>query len=139
MKLFHLSNREAIAKLAAVICVAMLSACASYEIENNPEPAVSESSAQMSAQLIIRFSDRLTLSQASEKMAQFGRQYMVDFNVVREMEPGLFVISANSIAGERHLSALMSSVQQRADVKYVERDAILSHQPNRSSGSFTKQ
>lgn len=83
--------------------------------------------AQMSAQLIIKFTHALTTDQAPKKLAQLSRQYMVDFLLVREMVGNAFVIRVDNIAGERHLSALLESLKQRGDVVYVEPDNLMQH------------
>lgn len=117
--------------LAAFSLIGCAAAPSSPSVKNTPPPV--QEPVQMSAQLIIKFTHALTTDQAPKKLAQLSRQYMVDFQVVREMSGGAFVIKVNNIAGERHLSALLESLKQRGDVAYVERDSMMQHhvmQPN---------
>ncbi|NWF35695.1 hypothetical protein [Mariprofundus sp. KV] len=89
----------------------------------------------MSAQLIIKFTHALTTDQAPKKLAQLSRQYMVNFQLVREMVGNAFVIKVDNVAGERHLSALLESLKQRGDVVFVERDNMIQHHVMQPDGN----
>lgn len=119
-----LSSMTIILMLAAFSLIGC-AAPSSPVVQHAPPPV--QKPAQMSAQLIIKFTHALTTDQAPKKLAQLSRQYMVDFLLVREMVGNAFVIRVDNIAGERHLSALLESLKQRGDVVYVERDNLMQH------------
>ena len=124
--------------IITLLAALLLSACAAPTTTMRSAPPPAQEPVQMSAQLIIKFTHALTIEQAPKKLAQLSRQYMVNFQVVREMAGGAFVIKVNDLAGERHLTALMQSLKGRGDVAYVERDSMMQHHVSSPNNSVVR-
>lgn len=107
---------------------ALFAACAESNNSEQLPPPATKAPVQISAQLIIKFTPALTVDQIPAQLEQMSRQHAVEFQLVREMAGGAFVIKVGKLADERHLNTVLDSVQKRDDVEYVEIDARMHHQ-----------